>query len=96
MHLNPILQEGGKIDHQKQFKIQRGIYVLSTILSKLFCVTLIYHSLFVLDKIGLLSKSNIILSCPGCCTPTLEVVTHCHFRIWTQRVTFETQEPSDI
>ena len=90
MHLNPILQEGGKIDHQKQFKIQRGIYVLSTILSKLLCVTLIYYTLFVLDKIGFLSKSNIIFSCPGNCIPTLEVVTHCHFRIWTETVSFET------
>ena len=25
MHINPILQQGGeKIDHQKQFKIQKG------------------------------------------------------------------------
>ena len=39
------------------------------------------------------------LSCPGSSIPTL-VVTHsltdCHFRIWTQRVTFETQDFSDI
>ena len=61
MHLNPILQEGGKIDHQKQFKIQRGIYVLSTILSKLLCVTLVYNTLFVHRKIELFVKSDIKL-----------------------------------
>ena len=27
---------------------------------------------------------------PDSSLPTLEVVTHCHFRIWTQTVTFET------
>ena len=61
MHLNPILQEGGKIDHQKQFEIQRGIYVLSTTLSKLLCVTLIYYTLFVNERMGLLPTTKMII-----------------------------------
>ena len=42
-----------------------------------------------------------IFSCPGTSIPDLgqsvsQSVTHCHFRIWTQRVTFKTEDPSDI
>ena len=37
-----------------------------------------------------------IFSCPGSSIPALVVVDAWHFRIWTQRVTFETWDPSDI
>ena len=43
---------------------------------------------------------NSIFSCPGSSIPDLGVfvfvVAECHFRILTQRVTFETWDPSDI
>ena len=38
MHINPILQpreRAEKIDHQSNFKFQRGLHLLSTILLKL-------------------------------------------------------------
>ena len=43
----------------------------------------------------------LVFSCPGSSIPDLghslgQSVTECHFRILTQRVTFETSDPSDI
>ena len=58
-------------------------------------------SLFCQFLWGVCSDQIFIFSCPGSSIPDLgQWVTHsltdCHFRILTQRVTFETSDPSDI
>ena len=54
MHINPILQQGGREERKliikSNLKFKKGIYVLSTILSKLLRVTMVYNILFVHDK----------------------------------------------
>ena len=52
------------------------------------------------SKPGVLSTlvvTGSLFSCPGSSIPDLgDWVGQCHFRILTQRVTFETSDPSDI
>ena len=56
----------------------------------------IFQSFSIFLSIFLYPFSLSILSCPGSSIPTYVVVGDCHFRISTQRVTFETSDPSDI
>ena len=59
------------------------------------------HLRLLLWKVAKKVQRLYFFSCPGSSIPDLgqsltEWLTHCHFRILTQRVTFETWDPLDI